>query len=528
MKQIFLFLLLVLLQTALSAQVKTAGVNYSVGAPAWTPSVNTGSELAIDTVSKRIYLWNRNTGAWDIQGQGIDNTSGGTPPAYTPGQTDSKFAINNANPPELYAWTGSAWAKVSGTVQTIDTFSVSGSIVSLSLSGDAQSAKTITLPASGITALTGDVIATGPGSVAATIAAGAVTNTKLGTGSVDSVKVAALGISDVHVKTVAPSKILQAGATAGQVLAWNGTSNIWAPATVSGGSDWALTGNAATAGSSFLGTTNNTSLRFRTNNVQRMIVDSLGRVGINGNSSAALMQITGTGTASGTFPLQLFNSSAAQLLLVRDDGALRLSSASTGFTIFPYATDPNSPGTGQRNLAISSAVTTQGGPTGLLCLSGVDITATLSGTVVMNVSKGFAPISGSADYVAYQARPTINQTGGSNGPVRMFYANPVATASTNIRALEYTNNAGTGWGIYGVGTADNALAGSIAIGSTSTPTSRADITGANGYTQLRLRTTYTPTSSADALGNVGDTAHDANYFYIKTSAGWKRAALSTF
>jgi hypothetical protein len=64
--------------------------------------------------------------------------------------------------------------------------------------------------------------------------------------------------------------------------------------------------------------------------------------------------------------------------------------------------------------------------------------------------------------------------------------------------------------------------------NTATPTSRADITGANGYTQLRLRTTYTPTSSADALGNVGDIAHDANYFYIKTSGGWKRAALSTF
>jgi len=160
MKQILLFLSLVLFQTALSAQVKTAGVNYSVGAPAWTPSVNTGSELAIDTVSKRLYLWNRNTGAWDMQGRGVDQTSGSTPPAYTPNQTDSYLALNNANPPELYAWTGSAWAKVGGTVQTIDTFSVSGSIVSLSLSGDAQPAKTITLPASGITSLNSQTGAT--------------------------------------------------------------------------------------------------------------------------------------------------------------------------------------------------------------------------------------------------------------------------------------------------------------------------------------------------------------------------------
>jgi hypothetical protein len=38
----------------------------------------------------------------------------------------------------------------------------------------------------------------------------------------------------------------------------------------------------------------------------------------------------------------------------------------------------------------------------------------------------------------------------------------------------------------------------------------------------------TPTGTADATGSVGDTAFDDSYFYIKTSAGWKRAALSTF
>ena len=39
---------------------------------------------------------------------------------------------------------------------------------------------------------------------------------------------------------------------------------------------------------------------------------------------------------------------------------------------------------------------------------------------------------------------------------------------------------------------------------------------------------YTPTSTADALGATGDFAWDTNYIYIKTSAGWKRSALSTF
>jgi len=67
-----------------------------------------------------------------------------------------------------------------------------------------------------------------------------------------------------------------------------------------------------------------------------------------------------------------------------------------------------------------------------------------------------------------------------------------------------------------------------AVFGSGTPASKVDINATNGYSQLRLRTTYTPTSSSDALGNTGDTAWDANYFYIKTAAGWKRAALSTF
>jgi hypothetical protein len=42
------------------------------------------------------------------------------------------------------------------------------------------------------------------------------------------------------------------------------------------------------------------------------------------------------------------------------------------------------------------------------------------------------------------------------------------------------------------------------------------------------RTTFTPTSSKDKNGNVGDLSWDDNYIYIKTSSGWKRAALSSF
>jgi len=69
--------------------------------------------------------------------------------------------------------------------------------------------------------------------------------------------------------------------------------------------------------------------------------------------------------------------------------------------------------------------------------------------------------------------------------------------------------------------------GNIGINNES-PTSKLDIIGTNGYTQLRLRRVYTPTSTADSNGEDGDIAWDDDYIYIKTTVGWKRTTLSIF
>lgn len=41
-------------------------------------------------------------------------------------------------------------------------------------------------------------------------------------------------------------------------------------------------------------------------------------------------------------------------------------------------------------------------------------------------------------------------------------------------------------------------------------------------------TYYAPTGTDDPNGNEGDTSWDSNYFYVKTSDGWKRAKLETW
>lgn len=69
--------------------------------------------------------------------------------------------------------------------------------------------------------------------------------------------------------------------------------------------------------------------------------------------------------------------------------------------------------------------------------------------------------------------------------------------------------------------------GKLTVGGTG-GTARLDVIGSTGYNQLRLRTSYTPTSTSDGNGSTGDISWDANYIYIKTVAGWKRSALTTF
>ena len=49
-----------------------------------------------------------------------------------------------------------------------------------------------------------------------------------------------------------------------------------------------------------------------------------------------------------------------------------------------------------------------------------------------------------------------------------------------------------------------------------------------GSSSLKIQNAYTPSGSADAAGTTGTISWDANYIYVKTASGWKRAALSTF
>jgi hypothetical protein len=62
---------------------------------------------------------------------------------------------------------------------------------------------------------------------------------------------------------------------------YNGTTPAWVLLAAAAGTNWSLTGNGATnPNTNFLGTTDNVSLKMRTNNTQRILVDSVGSVAV--------------------------------------------------------------------------------------------------------------------------------------------------------------------------------------------------------------------------------------------------------
>jgi hypothetical protein len=95
---------------------------------------------------------------------------------------------------------------------------------------------------------------------------------------------------------------VQVGTTTDSILTIaSGTVRKLAFTTVSSGATWSLTGNAGTSNATnFLGTTDNVSLRIRTNNTQRMIVDSIGNVGVGKATTTYKVDVKGRGNFDST------------------------------------------------------------------------------------------------------------------------------------------------------------------------------------------------------------------------------------
>jgi len=105
---VFIIALFAALQTnAQNNIVYGAGINYTNGAPTFTPPVRT-SRVAIDTVTGKWYHFNT-PGGWQWIGNTVEEISGCAAPAYTPDKGDSRLVVNNCAKPQVYWYDGAVW-----------------------------------------------------------------------------------------------------------------------------------------------------------------------------------------------------------------------------------------------------------------------------------------------------------------------------------------------------------------------------------------------------------------------------------
>jgi hypothetical protein len=255
----------------------------------------------------------------------------------------------------------------------------------------------------------------------------------------------------------------------------------------------AIRAYGATSGSGFIAF--NTGGGGGTTDSERVRIFADGNFGINTGASNTGQKLQvigdtllkGSGNTSGTVALTVQNSDGNNILRLRNDLAALFDFVGTSLTM-----------SGVANYTILSANQAfyfrSNGVTAGRAFKIFDNTASLTPTsgAAQNIQSliTFAPTSGTATYTDLDLFSTINQTGGANGITRGLYIRPTLTAAADWRSIEWSNN--SGWGLYGAGTSNNYLGGSLGIGATSL----------TGYT-IRIGRNMTGSADYYAIGNYG-------------------------
>jgi hypothetical protein len=239
-------------------------------------------------------------------------------------------------------------------------------------------------------------------------------------------------------------------------------------------------GASQTAGSIYTGTT-----KMRLFTTGNLVLQSGGTFTDGGQRLQVIGDafIKGSGATSATVGLLVQNSASTQLFTVRNDGVIfagnTFTFSNTGTTTrlgFSFATFSNN---------ISS-----GSLTGF------------------NTTFSFTPDSGNATYTGFHFNTGIAQTGTASGITRGIWINPSITSAADWRSIEWSNN--SGWGLYGAGTANNYLGGSLGIAATG-------LTGVSLFVNKNL-TGSTGTYSIIGAGTIQSDSTSQAYYFLSSAS----------
>ncbi len=220
----------------------------------------------------------------------------------------------------------------------------------------------------------------------------------------------------------------------------------------------------------------------------------------------------GSGNTSGTTALTVQNSDGTSVLRVRNDNRVFVTQLAFG-TDYPeiYSTATGAYDVSGGSLSFNASQTNYGVASYNFYFrhvySGKVNTSGTSGGILQTL--GFSPTSGTGIFNQVALAGAINQTGGANGITRGLYVNPTLTAAADWRSIEWSNN--SGWGLYGTGTANNYLAGSLGIGTISLNNSNIriakTITGATSVNSIISESpiTSTVTNTASIFASTSTT-----------------------
>lgn len=470
----------------------------------------------------------------------------GTLPNPTVVRLQGRSVANTApSTGEILKWNGSAWAPGTDAGASMSGHTLKDDGVSMTARTGANFISTSQINA----ALTDDAVGDET-EIRFTILGDAITATEIAADAVGSSEIAtdAVGSAEIAANAVGSSELASTAVTAGTYTNATVTFDADGRATSASSGTAPVTGSG-TAGQIAYWNTSGTITGDANNTWDATNV----RAKINTTTPIYLGGISGGGNFPGIW-FTTATPSFSNYAILNDGGDLLLNTIAAKSIVFRQNNTTWASQTGAV-LNLSGTVTTTGAlgesaeyaikqGTNLLSMDmsvSDPFLAVTNGTV-----RAFGAHASTVDgavFGAYSNSPTTFRSGGNVNRFRLATSGGLAFG-TSYYSIDPGLNNMIIQGSLGISTSaatqhldvnGNArLRAALYDGTNSAGSSGNILTSTGSATQWKSAasvlagSTYVPTGTSDPLGSTGDFSYDSNYIYVKTSAGWKRTALSTF